>query len=84
MSIYNTLTQGGDNYFNLALMNLTSMNKTKLHAIPSFHSFLIVFDCWGSIGVSTRQVGVAMQVGFGKYLPKVLIGRKIDGGWVGE
>jgi hypothetical protein len=35
MSICNTLTQGGDNYFNLALINFASMNKTKFHAILS-------------------------------------------------
>jgi hypothetical protein len=47
MSIYNTLTQGGDNYFNLALINFASMNKTKFHAIPSLYSFLIIFDVGG-------------------------------------
>jgi len=54
MSIYNTLTKGGDNYFNFALINFASMNKTKFHAIPSIYYFFIVFDYWGSIGVATK------------------------------
>jgi hypothetical protein len=54
MSIYNTLTQGGDNYFNLALIHFASMNNTTFHAITSFYSFFIVFECWGSIGVPMR------------------------------
>jgi hypothetical protein len=35
----------------LCLYLFVWVNKTKLHAIPSFYSFLIVVDCWGSIGV---------------------------------
>jgi hypothetical protein len=60
MFIYNTLTRGVDNYFNLAFINFTSMNKTEFHAIPSFYSFIIIFNNWGFIGVLTRLVGVAM------------------------
>jgi len=54
MSIYNSLTDEDDNYFNLALINFAAMNKTKFHAILPFYYFLIVFDCWGSIGVATK------------------------------
>jgi hypothetical protein len=54
MSICNALTHGGDSYFNLAFINFASMKKTKFHAIPSFYSFFIIFDSWGSIGMPTK------------------------------
>jgi len=52
------------------------MNKSKLHAIPSVYYFFIVVDHWGFIAMATK-VGVAMLVGFGRYLLKVLVGRSM-------
>ncbi len=52
--------------------------------LSSFYSLLIIVDCWGSIGVATMKVGVAMWVGFGRYLLKMLVGRTMEGkigGW---
>jgi hypothetical protein len=55
------------------------VNKTELHAIFSLYSFLVVVVYRGFIRVATMKVGVAMRVGFGRCLLKVLVGRTVEG-----
>jgi hypothetical protein len=50
--------------------------------LPLFIYFLVIVDYWGCIEVATVKVGVAMWVGFGRYLLKVLLGRTVEG-WIG-
>jgi hypothetical protein len=49
-----------------------------------FIFFTSLMSIWGFIRMATMMVGVAMQVGFGRCLLKVLVGRTVEGrigGW---
>jgi len=72
MPICNTVTQGEDNYFNLTLINFAQ--QTRSSSMQYLHFILSKLF---------SAIGGLLECQLGRYLLKVLVGRKIDGGWEG-